>query len=476
MTLSIKPRSILQLTVTGFLLVTGLLIAALVVTADQLDGLSDRSQRVISQSATAMRASRILIEQITAMERNIRQYRILGDPEILNVYVNRRITFTEVALEVEALKLADEITGYVDSLLSNETHAYASIANLPSDPEIEALYPQMLNTAYAISRAVDVWTNNELASIRQESEETQTLLTVQTLALVSAALVMAAIFTVLITRPLLQVTRAINQLGKGVYETPVKIHGPRDLVSLGESLEWLRGRLNKLEHQRSSFLRHVSHELKTPLAAIQESSALLSEGLVGELSSDQQEIIRIQSSNCQRLSTIIENLLRHNTDSFSVLNAMPEELRFDKIIEGVVAAHEVALTSRQLRIASSLDKLVVMGESEQLRVIIDNLMSNAIRFSPSGGTVTVRLLEDRQQVIFEILDQGPGIKPEEAEKVFEAFYKGQPAANDFYKGSGLGLAIAEEYAKAHGGTLEAVTSGPGGYFRLALPGATRDHR
>jgi two-component system sensor histidine kinase GlrK len=474
MTLSIKPRSILQLIITGFLLVAGLLIAALVVTAEQLDGLSDRSQRVISQSATAMRASRILIEQITAMERNIRQYRILKDPEILNVYINRRATFNEVAREVEALKLAVEITGYVDSLLSNETYAYTAITTLTDKPGIEELYPQMLNIAYAISRAVDVWTNNELANIRQESAETQTLLTVQTLALVSAALLMAAIFTVLITRPLLQVTKAINQLGKGAYETPVTIHGPRDLVLLGERLEWLRGRLNKLEQHRSSFLRHVSHELKTPLAAIQESSALLSEGLVGELSSDQQEIIRIQSSNCQRLSTIIENLLRHNTDSFSVLNAMPQELRFDKIIDGVVAAHDLALASRQLQVASALDRITIMGESEQLRVIVDNLLSNAIRFSPQGGTITLRLLENRQHVIFEILDQGPGIKPDEAEKVFEAFYKGQPAESDFYKGSGLGLAIAEEYAKAHGGTLEAVTTGTGGYFRLTLPGKTRN--
>src|SRR5688572_23629722 len=122
MTFSIKPRSILQLTITGFLAVTGLLIAALVVTAEQLDGLSDRSQRVISQSASAMRASRILIEQMTAMERNIRQYRILEDAEILKVYANRRITFTEVAVEVEQLKLDDEITEYVNTLLANEIH------------------------------------------------------------------------------------------------------------------------------------------------------------------------------------------------------------------------------------------------------------------------------------------------------------------------------------------------------------------
>ncbi|MES2623898.1 MAG: HAMP domain-containing sensor histidine kinase [Pseudomonadota bacterium] len=468
MSLSIKPSSILQLTITGFLVVTGLLISALIVTAEQLDGVTDRSQRVISQSATAMRASRILIEQITAMERNIRQYRITGDAEILKIYANRRITFAEVAAQMAGLKLADEITGYVDSLLSNEQHAFESVTTLPGNPDIEALYPQMLNIAYEISRATDEWTDNELANIRRESEEAQTMLTVQTLALVSAALVLAAIFTVLITRPLIQVTRAINQLGRGAYETPVKIRGPQDLVNLGERLEWLRGRLTKLEQQRTSFLRHVSHELKTPLAAIQESSALLSEGLVGDLTPDQNEIIRIQSSNCHRLSTIIENLLRHNSDSFSVLNAMPQALRFDKIIDGVVTTHEPDLRSRQLRIEYELEKITVMGEAEQLRVIVDNLLSNAIRFSPNGGMIKLWLRQEGQDVVFEILDQGPGIKPEEAEKIFEAFYKGEVDEKDFYKGSGLGLAIAEEYAKANGGALVALTSGKGGHFRLTL--------
>src|SRR5690606_2721480 len=118
----------------------------------------------------------------------------------------------------------------------------------------------------------------------------------------------------------------------------------------------------------------VSHELKTPLAAIHESSALLRDGAVGPLSQEQQEILRIQGNNCQRLQRLIEDLLRYNADSFSVLNLMPQPVRLDKVADGVVAAHELALKSQQIAIVREMDRITVQGDAEQLRVVIDNLM------------------------------------------------------------------------------------------------------
>lgn len=472
--MSIKPRSILQLTITGFLLVAGLLIVALVVTADQLDGLSDRSQRAINQSVTAMRASRVLIEQTTSMERNFRQYAITGDKQMLDVYADRRKTFTAAARQLAGLYLDEVIARQVKDLMQREERAHRSVTQGgPDAPSAEELFPAMLGTAYEISRGIDTWTNRELASIRREAMDTRELLTMQALVLVGAAILLAGVFTALITRPLLQVNRAINQLGSGSLATPVTIRGPTDLVRLGVSLDWLRERLHKLEQQRTLFLRHVSHELKTPLAAIAESSSLLRDGAVGPVSDEQLEILRIQANNCQRLQRLIEDLLRYNADSFSVLNMMPKPVRLDRVIEDVVSAHELALKSQQLRVARELERLTVRGDAEQLRVIVDNLMTNAIRFSPAGGTITLRLRGDGTQAAFDIHDEGPGILPEERTRIFEAFYQGAnaqgAAGKEHYKGSGLGLAIVEEYAKANGGTIEALVSDRGGHFRLVLP-------
>ncbi|MDY6982642.1 MAG: ATP-binding protein [Pseudomonadota bacterium] len=478
--MSIKPRSILQLTITGFLLVAGLLIVALVVTADQLDGLSDRSQRTINQSVTAMRASRVLIEQTTSMERNVRQYAITGDKQMLDVYADRRKTFTAASQQLAGLYLDEVIARQVKDLMQREARAHRSVTeDGPNAKSAEEQFPAMLGTAYEISRGVDTWTNRELASIRREAMDTRELLTLQALVLVGAALVLAGVFTALITRPLLQVNRAINQLGSGSLATPVTIHGPTDLVRLGASLDWLRERLRKLEQQRTLFLRHVSHELKTPLAAIAESSSLLRDGAVGSVSDEQLEILRIQANNCQRLQRLIEDLLRYNADSFSVLNTMPQPVRLDRVIDNVVAAHELALKSQQLRVAREVERVTVPGDAEQLRVIVDNLMTNAVRFSPPGGTITLKLRGEGDRAVFEIVDEGPGILPEEKTRIFEAFFQGSQGpqgahaqsatGTEHYKGTGLGLAIAEEYAKANGGTIEALVSNGGGHFRLSLP-------
>ncbi len=466
---AIKPRSILQLTITGFLLVAGLLIVALVITAGQLDGLSDRSQRAINQSVTAMRASRVLIEQTTSMERNFRQYAITGNRDMLDVYADRRLTFNAASRQLDELYLDEAIAHQVKELISREKNLHKAVFAAPADTRAEAQFPDLLSIAYGISRGIDNWTNRELASIRREAMETRDLLTLQALVLVGAALVLAGVFTALITRPLLQVNRAINQLGSGSYATPVAIHGPRDLVRLGVSLDWLRDRLHKLEQQRTLFLRHVSHELKTPLAAIAESSALLSDGAVGRLTDEQLEILRIQGSNCQRLQRLIEDLLRHNAESFSVLNLMPQPVRLERVIDEVLAAHELALKSQHLKIERAVERITAQGNAEQLRVVIDNLMTNAIRFAPPGSTITLKLQAREGRAVFEILDEGPGVAPEETGKIFEAFYQGTAPDKHFYKGTGLGLAIAEEYAKANGGTIEALASGKGGHFRLLLP-------
>ncbi|HWK54506.1 MAG TPA: HAMP domain-containing sensor histidine kinase [Hyphomicrobiales bacterium] len=468
--LSFKPRSILQLTITGFLTVASLLILALVATSRQLDVLGEQSQRVINQSVAAIREGRTLMEQGFAMERNVRQYQVLKDEQILRVYEERRSAFAAAALQLQQQGLDAELGEQVRRLLEHEAHIYEVVQAPELRGEATALLPTLTRVTQAIASGIDRWTEAQLAEIRQETRNTRRLLSLQAVVLTVAALVMAAIFTALITRPLAQINRAINRLGDGKSAAPVRISGPTDLVRLGERLEWLRERLRTLERQRSAFLRHVSHELKTPLAAIQESAALLSEEVVGGVNARQQDILRIQHNNCQRLSTLINELLRHHEDSFAVIDMPPQPVRLDQLVDAVLANQELALRARKLQLDRHLSPLVAAGNPEQLRVIIDNLLSNAIRHSPEGGTISVSVQRDGEALLCEVADEGPGVAPEDAGQVFEAFYRGTTLADSPYLGSGLGLAIAEEYAKANQGTLSLLPhAGKGARFCLSLP-------
>ncbi|MDT8429553.1 MAG: HAMP domain-containing sensor histidine kinase [Pseudomonadales bacterium] len=464
--LLLTPRSILQLTLIGFLAVTGLLIISLLVTAGQLDRLSERSRLVVSQVASAMGASRTLVEQTTSMERHARQYAVLKNPEILELYADRRKNFEAAALRLSALNLQENLNENILGLQALERAASARI-----DGAFDAeLYPELLRIGYQISDSVNQWAEAQVEDIRLATERTQRLLSLEAIFLVSAALVLSGIFTALITRPLLQIERAIGRLGRGEYQNPVIVNGPRDLVNLGQRLDWLRSRLTKLEQQRTSFLRHVSHELKTPLASIKESTALLRDGVVGGLNTEQQDILRIQESNSQRLIRLIDDLLRHNADSFSVLSTEPETIRLDQLVEEVVACHELAIKSGKLVVNCELARTTVVGDREQLRVAIDNLMTNAVRYSPEKGIITIRLgCSQEGATAFEIQDQGPGIREQEMEKIFEAFYQGSTPAREAYPGSGLGLAISREYIQANGGQIDVINCETGACFRVLFP-------
>lgn len=464
---SIKPRSILQLTVTGFLSVTALLFFALIITASQLDSLVDRNVRVLDESVASLNLSHTLVELTTSLERNARQFEVLQDNEILRLYAERQEVFLGTLSQLSRYPLNDVADELIADLRLLEQQASSDL-DTSSDVEIETAYAELLLVANRLVDEITEWSNAQVAEISAETEDAQQALTLQAFLLVAGALCLAAVFTALITRPLVQVENAIAKLGSGGFQDRIQISGPKDLVNLGERLDWLRDRLQSLEKQRSSFLRHVSHELKTPLAAIRESASLLDDGVIGELSEKQKEILEIQINNTSRLQNLIDQLLRHHLDSFSVIGTMPSATKLHRLIEEVLEAHEIPIRTARLEVNKKLERITVTANKEQLRVVIDNLLSNAIKYSPLGSTIEIALRETDSSVILEIEDDGPGVPAEQSEQIFEAFFQGNLPESDLYQGSGLGLAIAKEYVEINGGSIELLRGDRGARFRVSL--------
>jgi two-component system sensor histidine kinase GlrK len=418
-----------------------------------------------------MASTRVLIEQASAMERNARQYQIVGDEDIYQVYLERRQSLQQAARQLSQLALNDRIEVLITQLTTNEAYNFELLTQRDTGAGAASTqkHRPVLDIAYQLSNELSSWSALQLASIQNETENAQGLLGIQAIVLTFVALLLAALFTTLITRPLVQIETAINQLGSGVYDKNIAISGPEDLVSLGASLDWLRAHLKRLEQQRSSFLRHASHELKTPLAAIQESAALIQDGVAGDINDEQRKLLNILANNGQRLQALIDNLLRYHAEILSVLKAMPHPVRLDKVIEGVLDTHDFVIKSGGLRVHTGLDKVNVSGDAEQLRVIVDNLMTNAIKFSPEQGLIQVNLAQREDAIVLDVIDNGPGISSHEKEKIFEAFYQGAASARGFFKGSGLGLAIVQEYVLANRGSIEVVPCAEGAHFRVRFP-------
>src|SRR5262249_9294925 len=169
--------------------------------------------------------------------------------------------------------------------------------------------------------------------------------------------------------------------------------GPREPRFSGRRLEWLRSRLHELEEQQTRFLRHVSHELKTPLTAVREGVELLRDGIGGELGMEQQEIVRIVRENTLSLQKLIEDLLSyHQTRSMEPQTLGPVALV--DVIRRVVREHKLAAFARMVTFEAKLKPATIVGDAEKIRAIVDNLVSNAIKYSPRAGVIAVDLSLD----------------------------------------------------------------------------------
>src|SRR4030081_691310 len=286
------------------------------------------------------------------------------------------------------------------------------------------------------------------------------------------ALTIVAIFalTVAVGRPLRQLDRAISELGQGTFPNQSGAAGPHDLERLGGQLEWLRQRLLELAHERNRFLRHMSHELKTPLANIREGTELLMDGAVGELDSNQREVAGILRENGIKLQRMIENLLSFSAWQTSSVGLDSSEFRLRPLVKEVLENHQLTLLSQRVRLDVRVEDVTLVADRGKIRLILENLVSNAVKYSPKGGTIHLRARAAGTQLVLDVADSGPGIPPEERHPVFDAFYTGRAAKSTVVKGTGIGLSVVLEFVAAHGGSVQIVDGEfPGAHFRITMP-------
>jgi len=197
----------------------------------------------------------------------------------------------------------------------------------------------------------------------------------------------------------------------------------------------------------------------------------LRDNIGGRLAPEQQEIVRIVRENTLSLQRLIEDLLKyHQTGGMEPATLGPVAL--PEVIRRVVKEQKLAALARIITVDVKLLPVIIVGDTEKIRTVIDNLVSNAIKYSPRAGQIEITLVPHSGNAVLDVVDQGPGIPPADRERVFESFYTGKPPADGKVKGSGLGLAIAREYALAHGGRIEVLDRADGQRgtrFRLSLP-------
>ena len=458
----------------GFTIVAAPLLFAIVNAAVQMNRMSTRSETLVVHGIRGTRNNQRLFEEIGALERTARLYQIIGNADLLEVYARNHQRFVTTVNELLTLPLDPEserdahaLQTEADRLLGGLRHAKPNSAAMA---DLINAFPQLSELASKVSNRVSAQIDTELTNLQLAAQRAQQKLFLQTLLLVPMTLAVVGVFTYLFGRPIRAIDRAISELGRGTFSRPISINGPADLERLAAQLEWLRGRLLDLAQEKNRFLRHMSHELKTPLANIREGTELLMDGAVGELKSSQREVTAILRENGMKLQRLIENLLSFSAWQAKSVGMEITEFKLRPLVKSVLENQQLTLVAQRVRLDVHVEDLTPLADRGKVRLILDNLLSNAIKFTPRGGTISIHARSEREQLILDVIDSGPGIPPGERERIFEAFYQGKTPQGGHVKGTGIGLSVVTEFVNAHGGAIEIREAKAGGaHFRVRLP-------
>jgi signal transduction histidine kinase len=236
--------------------------------------------------------------------------------------------------------------------------------------------------------------------------------------------------------------------------------------------------LRKIDEMKSGLLSTVSHELNTPLTSLRMAIYLLLEEKVGPVNAKQSELLMGARDDADRLVTIIGNLLDMSRFEAGRIQMDFQSVAVPSFVDSVISPLRAAFEDRGITLDVQVESDIedVWADPGRIRLVMGNLLSNALKYTPSGGSVTVKVYKKEENVCFSVADTGVGIPEEYRSRIFDKFFR-VPDTGMETQGAGLGLAIARELVKVHGGEIWVEsTVGKGSTFYFTLPTAKTNHK
>lgn len=470
-----RPRSLNGLILVGFGLVAAPLLLAVLWALFNLDRLAAQSEQLVASGVAVAEQNRRLFEQVGILDRSARQHVLLQNNDTRELLQQGHAEFEARLDRMEPLAGNAGAIDHSDRIRDAARSIVAQLLQPGIDAEAAGdAMMQISSLRQSVTQYTGILSDKneaELSELQANIRRAQQVSAWQTAALLPGTVVLVLFFTLLVARPIRQIDRAIDQLGQSGFSKPIAIRGPTDLVKLGRQLDWLRVRLLELAQEKNRFLRHMSHELKTPLANIREGTELLLDGTVGNLDKPQREVTDILRLNGLKLQQLIENLL-----SFSAWQTKNEVLtRTDfpvrALVVSVAKAQRLALKAAQIQLRLDVEDAIIVADRDKIRTVFDNLLSNAVKFTPRDGIITIRGQRTNEGFVVDFADTGPGVPAHEGPRIFDAFFQGRQEQGGQVAGTGIGLSVVMECIQAHDGSVELVDSNefPGAHFRIRIP-------
>ncbi len=310
---------------------------------------------------------------------------------------------------------------------------------------------------------------DKVKKLRDTGTRARTIAMAVSAALLLLGILLAYMITRSITRPLTVMQKKTKDIADGVFEADLNLPSPPEIGGLAQAFNTMCSKLKEVDKMKSDFFALMSHELRTPLTAIKEGTNLFLEGKGGDVTEQQKKLLRIISEESNRLIGLVNSVL-----DLSKLEAGMLTLNFtwadvsSLITRAVVEVGPLAEAKRIMisREVGELPGLTI--DAERILQVLRNLIGNALKFTPRGGTVSIKARHEEKSILVSVADTGPGIPEEHVSVIFEKFR--QLPGTGRLLGSGLGLAIVKHIIEAHGGSVWVQSkAGNGSIFTFQLP-------
>jgi signal transduction histidine kinase len=442
-----------------------------VASGHQLTAISDR-YRVITD---------VQLGRIAEMGSSIEKYLVTRDRGYMDKFADLVAGFGTDIRRLDSLALSDEERVAVAPLIERWPVVELEIRRLGRDSSaaltVEALsrLEQTLDDAaietQRLSAAAQAAMARELARSERAASDAERIAWAAAAAALVLSVLLSALLVRSLVRPLERLATGTREISAGRLGFRLDASGHDELAQVAREFNSMTARLEQLDQMKRDFVSNVSHDLKTPLSSMQETNEVLLDELPGPLSDKQRHLLMLSQESGRRLSAMIAKLLELSRLEAADASAA-EEVNLRHLVARAMERYEVARAGRSARVTMERvdQSVVVRADGDALLQVFDNLVENAIKFSPADGRVRVSVLARGHEALLVVADDGPGIPDADKERVFERFYQTEAGRSVRSRGTGLGLAICRHIVDAHGGRIWVSDNSPRGCaMHVVLP-------
>jgi two-component system, NtrC family, sensor histidine kinase GlrK len=466
---------------------TMLLIMAAVniYTVLKLDQLNRETARISSIDERILDFRKKLADSLLSQFRYERKYAITKDPSFyaqfrseegdFERYLAGTVSLADTPAKRNALKQVQGDYEQYKLLVRAEIELIKrdrSYQRLRYEGEKEKLIDQILEALKTLEVSSRTDIAARMSSLREGAGTARRLAVVMLVVAFILAIGTSFLGTRSITRPLAELVGKTREISRGSFEGNLRVSSPPEVAELAKAINVMCDKLKTVDRMKSEFFSTMSHELRTPLTSIKEGIGLLQEGIGGSVTEKQKRLLSILSEETRRLIGLVNTILDLSKMEAGMMTYHFHGESLPPLIGKVFVEMAPLIETKKIQLHQDFGEgqPSVRVDRERILQAIRNLIGNAVKFTPEGGSITVSVHQNRGRVEFIVKDTGPGIPKANLTAIFEKFHQPPVKSSEWVKGTGLGLALVKHIVAAHGGEVWAESEpGQGSTFICALP-------